>query len=94
MYNPNEKTELIKILRRIAEKLETTSVSASQFYKRSQITKHKVVRLFGSYNALVGAAGLVRSCCAILDLSSGIGNYLAGRAISPSPASPPSLHTP
>jgi hypothetical protein len=56
----DEKAEMIKTLRRIAEELGTTSVSWPDFHKRSRVTRHRVVRLFGSYNELVEAAGLVR----------------------------------
>jgi hypothetical protein len=56
---PDEKTAVVKVLRRIADELQTASVSRSQFLQRSGVIESKVKRLFGTYNGLVEAAGLV-----------------------------------
>jgi hypothetical protein len=56
---PDEKTAMVKRLRRIANELRTTSVSRAEFLRRSGVTDRKLQRLFGRYNRLVEAAGLV-----------------------------------
>lgn len=56
---PDEKEELIGTLRRIAAELGTDSVSRPEFLRRSGLSERKVQRLFGGYNGLVEAAGLV-----------------------------------
>jgi hypothetical protein len=55
----DEKTAMVKCLRRITNELGTTSVSRAEFLRRSGVTKHRLTRLFGRYNRLVEAAGLV-----------------------------------
>ena len=55
----DEKEELIGTLRRIAAELGTDSVSRPEFLRRSGFSERKVQRLFGGYNGLVEAAGLV-----------------------------------
>jgi hypothetical protein len=62
MIEPNEsdeRTAMVKRLRRIANELGTTCVSRAEFLKRSGVTDRKLERLFGRYNRLVEAAGLV-----------------------------------
>jgi hypothetical protein len=56
---PDEKTAMVKCLRRIADELGTTSVSHAEFLRRSGVSGGKLLRLFGQYNQLVEAAGLV-----------------------------------
>jgi hypothetical protein len=56
---PDEKTAMVKRLRRIASELGTTSVSRAEFLRRSGVPDRKLQRLFGRYNRLVEAAGLV-----------------------------------
>jgi Homing endonuclease associated repeat len=56
---PDEKTAMVKRLRRIANELGTTSVSRAEFLRRSGVTDRTLARLFGRYNRLVEAAGLV-----------------------------------
>ena len=55
----DEKTAMIKRLLSIANELGTTSVSRSEFLRRSGVSDRKLERLFGRYNRLVEAAGLV-----------------------------------
>jgi hypothetical protein len=55
----DEKEELIEALRRIATEMGTESVSRPDFLRRSGVSERKVQRLFGGYNGLVEAAGLV-----------------------------------
>ena len=55
----DEKGELIEALRRIATELGTDSVSRPDFLRHSGVSERKVQRLFGGYNGLVEAAGLV-----------------------------------
>jgi hypothetical protein len=55
----DEKTELIGTLRRIAAELGTDSVSRTDFLRRSGLSERKIQLLFGGYNGLVEAAGLV-----------------------------------
>jgi hypothetical protein len=55
----NDKSAMIQCLRRIANELATTSVSRAEFLRRSGVTRRKLRRLFGPYNGLVEAAGLV-----------------------------------
>lgn len=55
----DEREELIQLLRDISGELRTDSVSRSEFLRRSGVSERKVQRLFGSYNSLVEAAGLV-----------------------------------
>src|SRR5438132_4133308 len=59
LTNPDDKAALVNVLRRIAEELGTNAVSRSEFHRRSAIARRKVEFLFGSYNGLVEAAGLV-----------------------------------
>src|ERR1700745_3959798 len=54
----DEKTAIVKRLRRIANELGTTSVSRAEFLRRSGVTDRKLERLFGRYNRLVEAGGL------------------------------------
>src|SRR5438132_286525 len=56
---PADKAALVKVLRRIAAKLRTRSVSCRQFVSRSGIPEHQVPLLSGSHNGLVDARGLV-----------------------------------
>jgi hypothetical protein len=56
---PDEKNAMVKRLRRIANELGTPSVSRAEFLRRSGVTDRKLQRLFGRYNRLVEAAGLV-----------------------------------
>jgi hypothetical protein len=56
---PDEKLHFIKLLRRVAKKLKSDSVSRAEFKRRSGVSDHKIKLLFGSYNGLVEAAGLV-----------------------------------
>jgi Homing endonuclease associated repeat len=55
----DEKTAMVKLLRRIANELGTTCVSRAEFLRRSGVADRKLQRLFGRYNRLVEAAGLV-----------------------------------
>ncbi len=55
----DEKQELIEALRRIATEMGTDQVSRPEFLSRSGASERKVQLLFGSYNGLVSAAGLV-----------------------------------
>ena len=50
---------MVKVLRRIAGELGTDSVSRPEFLRRIGLSERKVQRLFGSYNGLVEAAGLI-----------------------------------
>ena len=65
-----KRTEMIMVLRRIAEELGTTSVSYLEFRHRSAINWPKIKRLFGTYNGLVAAAGLVPKAHGIAPLYS------------------------
>jgi hypothetical protein len=55
----DEKTAMVKCLRQIANELGTPSVSRAEFLRRSGIKDRQLQRLFGRYNQLVEAAGLV-----------------------------------
>ncbi len=59
MMDRDEKEELIEALRRIATELGTDSVSRPDFLRHSGVSERKVQLLFGGYNGLVEAAGLV-----------------------------------
>jgi len=62
MTQPNDitkKDEIIQILRRIAGELKTDSVARDEFHQNSGFSRRVIQRLFGSYNDLVKAAGLV-----------------------------------
>jgi hypothetical protein len=54
----DERQTLIETLQRIATDLETKTVARHEFLRRSHVSERKIQRLFGSYNALVSAAGL------------------------------------
>ena len=56
---PDTKTALVKVLRRIAGELGSESMTSTEFVRRSGVTTHRIKRLFGTYNRLVEAAGLV-----------------------------------
>jgi hypothetical protein len=56
---PDEKANIVQLLRRIADQLHCNAVSRAEFGRRSGVSESKVQRLFGSYNRLVEAAGLV-----------------------------------
>lgn len=53
-----DRHEIIAKLKEIAEQLGTTSVPRHQFLRHSKISERRVMKLFGSYNELVSAAGL------------------------------------
>jgi len=55
----DEKAELVGTLRRIAAELGTDSVSRTDFLRRTGLSERKIQLLFGGYNGLVEAAGLV-----------------------------------
>jgi hypothetical protein len=54
----SERDELIERLQGVAEDLGVRSVPRHEFLRRSGVSERVVLRLFGSYNALVEAAGL------------------------------------
>jgi hypothetical protein len=54
----SDKEEIIAKLKEIAEELGANSVARLDFLRRSGFSERKIQRLFGSYNALVEAAGL------------------------------------
>src|SRR5947209_3747884 len=54
----SDKEELIRKLQEIAGALDASSVPRHEFLRRTGLSERKVQRLFGSYNALVEAAGL------------------------------------
>ena len=54
-----QKAAMVECLWRIAKELGTTSVSRIEFLRRSRVSDRKLHRLFGRYNELVKAAGLV-----------------------------------
>jgi hypothetical protein len=54
-----ERDELVRVIREIATQLGTDSVARPDFLRRSGTSERRVQRLFGSYNGLVEAAGLV-----------------------------------
>src|SRR6478735_8507657 len=55
----SEREDLIEKLQAIAAKLATTSVARHEFFRHAKVSERRVLRLFGSYNELVKAAGLV-----------------------------------
>jgi hypothetical protein len=57
--HPNEKAAMVKLLRGLADELGTDSVPRVEFMRRSGIGLRRIRRLFGTYNGLVEAAGLV-----------------------------------
>jgi hypothetical protein len=56
---PDEKLHFIELMRRVAKELKSDSVPRAEFKRRSGVSDHKIKLLFGSYNGLVEAAGLV-----------------------------------
>jgi hypothetical protein len=56
---PDRKAKIIARLRRLAKKLRTEYVSRTTFLKRSGVSSYQVDLLFGSYNGLLEAAGMV-----------------------------------
>ncbi len=56
---PDEKATIVQSLRQIADQLKCNAVSWAEFGRLSGVPESKVLRLFGSYNSLVEAAGLV-----------------------------------
>lgn len=54
----SEKEEIVAKLKEIAGDLGASSVPRHEFLRRTGLSERKVQRLFGSYNALVEAAGL------------------------------------
>src|SRR5690242_6494870 len=58
-----ERSQMVCAVRRIATELGSSSVSTLEFTQRTGISNRKVRVLFGSYNALVEAAGLVPNKC-------------------------------
>jgi len=53
-----DRAELIKAMQEIAKELGTDSVPRNEFRRRTSVSERKIQILFGSYNALVEAAGL------------------------------------
>jgi len=50
--------EMIKAMREIAEKLSLSTVSRHQYLRETGLSERQILKAFGSYNALVEAAGL------------------------------------
>jgi hypothetical protein len=57
-YN-HQKAAIVTVLRSLADELGTASVPRLEFIRRSGISMRRVRRLFGTYNGLAEAAGLV-----------------------------------
>ena len=53
-----DRHEIIAKLKEIAAQLGTTSVPRHQFLRHSKVSERRIMKLFGSYNELVTAAGL------------------------------------
>lgn len=53
-----DRPKLIKAMQEIAKELKTDSVPRHEFRRRTNVSERKIQILFGSYNALVEAAGL------------------------------------
>jgi hypothetical protein len=56
--NIMNREEMIKVMREIAERLSLSTIPRNQYIRETGLSERQILKTFGSYNALVEAAGL------------------------------------